>query len=425
MTPQEIFRHYAAEQRARNIDGYLREDLGHLVRHTATRPGLEGWVFFAELPAGREDAIIDEQIRHFEAAGQAFEWKVYDFDAPADLRARLEARGFVAGPVEAFLVHPVAPVADDDGLPAGVEIRRVTDAAGVDDLVAVQEQVWDEVPESFRGEMLLQICAGSHDRAVFCAYIEGKPVASAWVIYPPGADFADLHGGAVLREHRGCGIYSALLNERLADAHERGCRFLAVDAAPMSRPILLRKGFQLVCETWPMRWRRPVSQLDEILARIGLSQADVADRRPFPEASDVVSVGPDCHSREAFLAREAAAAWLAMRDAAKAAGLDLLLVSAFRSYEYQKGLWEKKLRAGQTPVEIRRVLGLPGFSQHHTGCAIDVGAPGCADLTERFESTREFGWLGEQAAGFGFTMPYSRGNRHGVTYEPWHWVFAK
>lgn len=163
--------------------------------------------------------------------------------------------------------------------------------------------------------------------------------------------------------------------------------------------------------------------LIELLARVHISLADIAGRDPFPEATDLVSVGEDCSGRRARLAADAAPAWQQMRDAAAAAGIELLLVSAYRSYDYQVRLWEKKLAAGATPAEIRRVLAVPGFSQHHTGCAVDVGTPGCTELTEDFEATPAFRWLTEHAGAFGFSMPYGRENAQGVIYEPWHWCW--
>jgi len=167
------------------------------------------------------------------------------------------------------------------------------------------------------------------------------------------------------------------------------------------------------------------SALRGILARLGLTAAFTNGRRPFAEATKLVEVGPDAFGRDAQLAPEAADPWQDMVTAAAADGAQLLLVSAFRSYEYQASLWERKLGAGQTVDEICRVLGVPGFSQHHTGCAIDVGSPECTELTEAFEHSREFGWLTRRAGHFGFTMSYPRGNPSGVAYEPWHWFYNR
>ncbi len=163
----------------------------------------------------------------------------------------------------------------------------------------------------------------------------------------------------------------------------------------------------------------------DLLARLGLSPTDVAGLVPCPEARERVSVGLDCHGREAFLAPGAASAWRRMQSAARSDGVHLWLVSAFRSCDYQTGLWERKLRTGESPAAIRRVLAVPGFSQHHTGRALDLGTPGCVDLTESFAATTAFRWLERRASAFGFGMPYGRGNTLGVTYEPWHWCWGK
>lgn len=146
------------------------------------------------------------------------------------------------------------------------------------------------------------------------------------------------------------------------------------------------------------------------------------DRPPrYAEAGDLVSVGRDLHGREALLVAGAAAAWLAMVRSAAADGHTLVLVSAYRSIARQAEIVRRKRERGQTWEEILRVSAYPGFSEHHTGTAVDLGAPGCADLTEAFETTPEFAWLSRRAAQFGFHLSYPRDNTEGITYEPWHW----
>ena len=167
----------------------------------------------------------------------------------------------------------------------------------------------------------------------------------------------------------------------------------------------------------------PKPSLIELLARVHVSLADIDGRVPFAEAKELVSIGQDCNGRPARLVPEAAEAWRTMLASASSGGVELRLVSAYRSYETQTRLWERKLQAGLTPAEIRRTVAVPGFSQHHTGCAVDLGASGCTDLTERFEATPAFRWLTAHAAEFGFTMPYGRENTLGVIYEPWHWCW--
>lgn len=144
----------------------------------------------------------------------------------------------------------------------------------------------------------------------------------------------------------------------------------------------------------------------------------------FAEETRLCGVGQDASGREVQLAEDAAAAWTAMRAEAERAGVRLLLLSGFRSVERQTEIVRKKLAAGQTLDAILRVNAYPGFSEHHTGRAVDVGSTDCAHLSEAFDTTREFAWLNQHAARFGFTLSYPRDNPYGIAYEPWHWCHA-
>ena len=103
-------------------------------------------------------------------------------------------------------------------------------------------------------------------------------------------------------------------------------------------------------------------------------------------------------------------------------GVILMIVSGFRSIDYQARLIRKKLNAGQSVSEILSVNAAPGFSEHHTGRAVDIASPGSRPLTEEFEDSDAFRWLERNAAGYGFSMSYPRDNPGGFIYEPWHWA---
>ncbi|HEY0180670.1 MAG TPA: M15 family metallopeptidase [Dokdonella sp.] len=139
------------------------------------------------------------------------------------------------------------------------------------------------------------------------------------------------------------------------------------------------------------------------------------------EPRALVCVGEDVHGRAQWLAPRAARAFVRMRAAAAADRIELQLVSAFRSAEYQLGLIRRKLERGQRIDEILHVSAAPGYSEHHSGCVVDLTTPGYAALEEEFERSPAFAWLGEHAGRFGFTLSYPRGNPHGIAYEPWHW----
>lgn len=139
------------------------------------------------------------------------------------------------------------------------------------------------------------------------------------------------------------------------------------------------------------------------------------------EPAQLVSIGHDIHGRMQWLQPRAAKAFAAMREAASRDGIEIQVVSAFRSIEYQLGILEHKLAGGQTIEEILRVSAAPGYSEHHTGRCLDLTSPGFAALEEAFERSPAFAWLQRSAPRFGFALSYPRGNRHGIAYEPWHW----
>lgn len=145
-------------------------------------------------------------------------------------------------------------------------------------------------------------------------------------------------------------------------------------------------------------------------------------RPVFEEAADLVEVGPNLVGRMQRLAPKAARMWAEMVDAAADEGVVLLIVSGFRGFDYQARLIRKKINAGQEVSEILKVNAAPGFSEHHTGRAVDIATPGSRPLTEEFESSDAFRWLSENAARFGFSMTYPRNNAYGFIYEPWHWA---
>jgi len=147
-------------------------------------------------------------------------------------------------------------------------------------------------------------------------------------------------------------------------------------------------------------------------------------RLPFHEECEtLVSIGLDMFAREQRMEPLAAAYWQEMVAAAGSDGFVLLAISAFRSFDYQRGIIERKLAAGLTLEQITRASALPGYSEHHTGCAIDIGTPESPPLTEEFEQAPAFGWLTRRAHDFGFSMTYPRNNSFGIMFEPWHWMF--
>lgn len=177
--------------------------------------------------------------------------------------------------------------------------------------------------------------------------------------------------------------------------------------------------------TFRRRKTRFLREIADMHATLGIGAGyALKHRMPLqPEAGRLVSIGKDVFDREQRMLPAAAKSWLGMRSRAAEEGVAVQAVSAFRSVEYQSDIVRRKLRKGQSIENILTVSAAPGFSEHHTGRAVDVTTPGFKVLEEEFENSRAFRWLRDHAAEFGFRMSFPRDNRHGVCYEPWHWAW--
>ena len=116
---------------------------------------------------------------------------------------------------------------------------------------------------------------------------------------------------------------------------------------------------------------------------------------------------------------------LKMREEAKKDGIYLVFLSGYRSINLQNDIfYSLKSIRNQEAAERARVSAPPGYSEHSTGFAIDIG-----DATQRetdfeteFENTDAFKWLKKNAAKFHFKLSFSKDNKY-IDYEPWHWRY--
>jgi len=136
------------------------------------------------------------------------------------------------------------------------------------------------------------------------------------------------------------------------------------------------------------------------------------------------SRGARAGRREYLLAPTAAAKWREMSAAALTDGVVIKIASAFRSVDRQAEIIRAKLAEGLSLDAVLCVSAPPGYSEHHSGRAIDVTTDeGVAPLEPEFERTRAFRWLSKNAGRFGFFLSYPAENPYGYDYEPWHWCF--
>ncbi|MEP6632656.1 MAG: M15 family metallopeptidase [Luteimonas sp.] len=170
----------------------------------------------------------------------------------------------------------------------------------------------------------------------------------------------------------------------------------------------------------------PLDRLEERLHTLGLDgrYGERTSLELVAEPDWLALAGFDRYRRPLWLRANAGRAWSRMHETALRDDVVLDAISGYRSHDYQLSIFERKLARGQSIDDILEVNAAPGYSEHHSGCALDIGAPDEPPAEESFENTSAFAWLTARAADFGFAMSYPRGNPHGIVYEPWHWMFT-
>lgn len=141
------------------------------------------------------------------------------------------------------------------------------------------------------------------------------------------------------------------------------------------------------------------------------------------------------------LQNEVHEAFLSMKNEALKSGIDIKIVSSYRSYDRQKSIWTRKykqfteegLTPKQTILKIVEYSTIPGTSRHHWGTDIDIidaamPRPQSALESEHFEENGVYvklkNWLDNHASEFGFCLVYTnQEGRKGFKYEPWHYSY--
>ncbi|MDT8912659.1 GNAT family N-acetyltransferase [Amycolatopsis sp. PS_44_ISF1] len=223
---------------------------GPVVRVTGGRRGLVTGRPDLGVTEPALDALIRRQQDCFAARGEGFEWKTRGHDRPASLPERLLAAGFEAEPRETVMIAALADVATSPPPPGGVVVREARGRADLRRIAALSAEVFGTDEEALAADLIARPDAAVH----VVAESGGRLVSAARLEFVPGTGFAGLWGGGTRPGWRGRGLYRALVAHRARLAAGRGVRYLQVDAAEASRPILERLGFTAVTTTTPYTW---------------------------------------------------------------------------------------------------------------------------------------------------------------------------
>ena len=123
------------------------------------------------------------------------------------------------------------------------------------------------------------------------------------------------------------------------------------------------------------------------------------------------------------LVKVAKMAFEELTQSAKKEGFNIRAISTYRTYSYQKGLYDNYVK-NYSKEEADTYSARPGFSEHQTGLAVDVD--NIKDYFENFEKTKEFNWMQENAYKYGFILRYPKNKEHitGYMYEAWHYRYV-
>lgn len=132
-----------------------------------------------------------------------------------------------------------------------------------------------------------------------------------------------------------------------------------------------------------------------------------------------------------YVLRDVCNAFIKMYDAAKKDGVNLVVVSGYRSYDRQKQIWDRKWNAAnlrgatdkQKVLKILEYSSIPGTSRHHWGTDIDINSVESAYFDQP-AGKKVYKWLEANARKFGFFQPYTAGRSKGYSEEKWHWSYA-
>ncbi|EJN6829730.1 GNAT family N-acetyltransferase [Vibrio cidicii] len=247
MNTLDVMREYNEfERKLINSCNGVKQADSHLTKFVS-KERYGSFISFFSFDESLTESIVKEQIAYFSKRNLCFEWKTYSTDNPSNIGEVLLANGFEEQDPESFMVLDLSKSANDYFDES--QITEVSDSKGIRDAIRVQEQVWGGDLD-WQYNNLMSLKQYSPDSVfIYVVYVKDRPVTSAWLTFNGSSPFAGIWGGSTIEEFRGNGYYTLLLNKRIAEAKSRGVKYLTIDASEMSKPIVSKRGFEVVALT--------------------------------------------------------------------------------------------------------------------------------------------------------------------------------
>lgn len=133
-----------------------------------------------------------------------------------------------------------------------------------------------------------------------------------------------------------------------------------------------------------------------------------------------------CIMRKEYIHKDVLKPFIAMYEAAEKDGVHLGIVSAFRSFDTQKWLWNQRYYNSSNPISVAgnvlNYLAMPGTSRHHWGTDVDLMSTKL-NYYETDAGKYSYQWLIDNASDYGFYQVYTAGRKTGYNEEKWHWSY--
>ncbi|HWL24233.1 MAG TPA: N-acetyltransferase, partial [Ureibacillus sp.] len=183
------------------IQGFKRERTEHVVRHIS-QYGERGFIGSSNVHEDNATEIIRNELEYFKQLNQSFEWKVYSYDKPDNLKELLKQEGFTIGDPEALMVMEI-----DEQHPLLVNghtanVKEITDEQGIKEIISLEDAIWNESLTEL-GERLWRDKQNNPDTLfLYGIYEDSKLVSAAWMYLEENSSFASLWGGSTLSQFR-------------------------------------------------------------------------------------------------------------------------------------------------------------------------------------------------------------------------------
>ena len=253
MNKSSVLFHYDKDLRMRIMYPEARREItGDVVRFIRKAPGMN-FVSFTFAHERDLERVIGREVEYFAPMNQPFTWKVYDHDLLPSLKGMLVSHSFVEdSDSAAVMVLELKDAPPALAEPVRADIRRITDLAGLKDIVQVLDTVWSGHNTWVYDRLGLHLQIPGY-LSVYAAYVEDRPASIAWTYFPRG-HFATLFAGSTVPAYRRQGLYTSLLATRLQEIRARNYPYAVVEAGSMSKLIVAKHGFQHLSTVYDYEW---------------------------------------------------------------------------------------------------------------------------------------------------------------------------